>query len=150
MKPLGRLKNIKGGFAPGNYTCKCVSCKENFMGDKRAVRCEDCAEKVNKPYWKSIKEEYEIHLNGELMDVEVFKWYEKDREQANYLIEKYGSCSWRINKLAKTTIDKYINDIKKNKFINTNIFDWMVVNKSYNVIIKHVKIIIESNPEIDM
>ena len=34
-----------GGFAPGNYTCKCVSCKENFMGDKRAVQCENCAEK---------------------------------------------------------------------------------------------------------
>ena len=99
-----------GGFAPGNYTCKCVSCKENFMGDKRAVQCEDCAEKENKPYWKSLKEKYEIPLNGELMDEEVFKWYEKDREQTNYLIEKYGSCSWKINELANTLRNEEISE----------------------------------------
>ena len=99
-----------GGFAPGNYTCKCVSCKENFMGDKRAVQCEDCAKKENKPYWKSLKEKYEIPLNGELMDEEVFKWYKKDREQANYLIEKYGSCAWRINELANTLRNEEISE----------------------------------------
>ncbi len=32
-----------GGFAPGNYTCKCVSCGISFHGDKRAVQCELCA-----------------------------------------------------------------------------------------------------------
>ena len=32
-----------GGFAPGNYQCKCVDCKEIFIGDKRAVQCEKCA-----------------------------------------------------------------------------------------------------------
>lgn len=34
-----------GGYAPGHYTCKCVDCKELFIGDKRAVQCEPCAEK---------------------------------------------------------------------------------------------------------
>jgi hypothetical protein len=37
-----------GGYAPGNYTCTCITCKERFFGDKRAVQCEPCAiEMVN-------------------------------------------------------------------------------------------------------
>lgn len=31
------------GYAPGNYACICVTCKEQFIGDKRAVQCEKCA-----------------------------------------------------------------------------------------------------------
>jgi hypothetical protein len=31
------------GYAPGQYTCKCVGCGIEFMGDKRAVQCEPCA-----------------------------------------------------------------------------------------------------------
>ncbi len=37
-----------GGYAPGNYWCKCCICKEKFMGDKRAVQCEPCAVKMKK------------------------------------------------------------------------------------------------------
>ena len=33
----------KGGWAPGNYTNKCVHCGDEFIGDKRAIRCADCA-----------------------------------------------------------------------------------------------------------
>jgi hypothetical protein len=37
-----------GGYAPGLYSCVCVSCEKEFMGDKRAVQCEPCAiEMVN-------------------------------------------------------------------------------------------------------
>lgn len=32
-----------GGYAPGNYMCKCCSCKRGFVGDKRAVQCKSCA-----------------------------------------------------------------------------------------------------------
>lgn len=32
-----------GGYAPGHYMCTCCTCKNNFMGDKRAVQCEPCA-----------------------------------------------------------------------------------------------------------
>jgi hypothetical protein len=32
-----------GGYAPGYYSCTCVTCKTEFMGDKRAVQCEPCA-----------------------------------------------------------------------------------------------------------
>lgn len=32
-----------GGYAPGNYTCKCLDCKVEFTGDKRAIQCLECA-----------------------------------------------------------------------------------------------------------
>jgi hypothetical protein len=32
-----------GGYAPGYYSCKCVTCKQEFMGDKYAQQCEPCA-----------------------------------------------------------------------------------------------------------
>lgn len=32
-----------GGYAPGNYQCKCTTCERSFFGDKRAVQCEACA-----------------------------------------------------------------------------------------------------------
>jgi len=32
-----------GGYAPGNYSCTCVTCKIDFIGDKLAVQCEPCA-----------------------------------------------------------------------------------------------------------
>lgn len=104
-----------GGFAPGNYTCKCVSCKENFIGDKRAVQCENCAEKEEKPYWKRLKEKYFIPLPKnksfeEATKEELLGWYKKDREQANYLIEKYGSHAWRINELANTLRNEEISE----------------------------------------
>jgi len=37
-----------GGFAPGNYLNNCVTCKQRFTGDKRAVQCEPCAIKTMK------------------------------------------------------------------------------------------------------
>lgn len=36
-----------GGFAPGNYMCKCANCGKRFMGDKLAVQCEPCAERAS-------------------------------------------------------------------------------------------------------
>lgn len=33
----------KGSWAPGNYFCKCVTCKNTFLGDKRALECAPCA-----------------------------------------------------------------------------------------------------------
>lgn len=32
----------QGGYAPGSYWCKCVSCDQQFTGDKRAYQCPDC------------------------------------------------------------------------------------------------------------
>ena len=38
-----KIKYPIGGFAPGHYINKCVSCDEDFMGDKYARQCESCA-----------------------------------------------------------------------------------------------------------
>jgi hypothetical protein len=35
-----------GGYAPGYYSCTCITCKKEFTGDKRAVQCEPCAIKM--------------------------------------------------------------------------------------------------------
>ena len=32
-----------GGYAPGGYHCKCLTCEEFFDGDKRAIACKICA-----------------------------------------------------------------------------------------------------------
>jgi hypothetical protein len=32
-----------GAWAPGGYFCICVNCKQEFVGDKRALSCADCA-----------------------------------------------------------------------------------------------------------
>jgi hypothetical protein len=70
---------------------------------------------TEKPYWKSLKEKYFTPLpkNKSLEEAtveEISEWYEKDREQANYLIEKYGSCAWRINELANTFRNEEISE----------------------------------------
>jgi hypothetical protein len=31
------------GWAPGSYICRCHDCKEQFIGDKRAILCAPCA-----------------------------------------------------------------------------------------------------------
>jgi hypothetical protein len=33
----------RGGWAPGKYFCLCVHCKQEFIGDKRALSCATCA-----------------------------------------------------------------------------------------------------------
>ena len=30
-------------WAPGGYVCKCLDCGCQFVGDKRAISCADCA-----------------------------------------------------------------------------------------------------------
>ena len=50
-----------GGFAPGFYHCNCVTCKHNFIGDKRATQCETCAmEMVTTKITENNKGGYEI------------------------------------------------------------------------------------------
>lgn len=41
---LDRVSNFRLGlFATGSYQCKCIKCKQQFTGDKRAMQCLDCA-----------------------------------------------------------------------------------------------------------
>ena len=41
------------GWAGGNYTFKCIICKEVFIGDKRASMCYPCAVKREKEMIKN-------------------------------------------------------------------------------------------------
>lgn len=57
-----------GGYAPGYYGCTCVTCKTEFMGDKRAVQCEPCAIKMTK---EEPKQEW-TPTQGEQVWIKVF------------------------------------------------------------------------------
>lgn len=69
-----------GGYAPGYYSCTCVTCKTEFMGDKRAVQCEPCAIEM-----VSIK----IVENNGSYQIEKPK-QETLEEAADRLAKKYG------------------------------------------------------------
>ena len=50
MKTKFLPRNIKqdtrpaiGFYAPGEYICRCMTCSAQFIGDKRALQCADCA-----------------------------------------------------------------------------------------------------------
>lgn len=50
-----------GGYAPGNYFCKCAVCGNKFRGDKRAVECEPCAVSSKEKFDKlSPEQQYEV------------------------------------------------------------------------------------------
>lgn len=49
---------MRGLWAPGVYSCKCTVCGDNFLGDRRAMSCADCAYKVpieETPYDRRVK-----------------------------------------------------------------------------------------------
>lgn len=39
----------RGSWAPGTYCNNCPTCEQNFIGDKRALSCADCAYAPPKP-----------------------------------------------------------------------------------------------------
>lgn len=44
---IGKLRFVMRhsfGYAPGDYTCRCHVCGNEFAGDKRAVMCIACAD----------------------------------------------------------------------------------------------------------
>jgi len=44
MGNVDKRPYIEGkGWGPGGYTCKCWTCGESFMGEKRASECAPCA-----------------------------------------------------------------------------------------------------------
>lgn len=43
LEPTRELTLRDFGYAPGNYTFKCLDCGQESVGDKRAGRCETCA-----------------------------------------------------------------------------------------------------------
>jgi hypothetical protein len=45
------------GYAPGNYSCRCHTCDKQFVGDKRATTCLECAVIEAKDTLSSIPEQ---------------------------------------------------------------------------------------------
>lgn len=86
-----------GGFAPGSYQCKCVTCKERFMGDKRAVQCEPCATKEQSP------EAVSQPNKGELFQ----KVYCKDElpETRGYYYNDYGYSMYSVELKCFTNLE---------------------------------------------
>lgn len=41
--PKDDARPPNNGWAPGTYYCRCFTCGEAFVGDKRATKCADCA-----------------------------------------------------------------------------------------------------------
>lgn len=39
-------KERVGGWGPGQYFCRCQSCRGEYMGDKRSWHCYPCAKKA--------------------------------------------------------------------------------------------------------
>jgi len=37
------LRPARRSWAPGQYSGKCIDCRQGYMGDKRAYMCADCA-----------------------------------------------------------------------------------------------------------
>jgi hypothetical protein len=67
-----------GGYAPGFYSCKCVNCKIEFTGDKRAFQCEPCAIKTTKeePKQETLEEAvakklYPLNDGFQVMDIDI-------------------------------------------------------------------------------
>jgi hypothetical protein len=36
-------RSPRAAWAPGDYLNRCITCRDRFMGDKRALSCADCA-----------------------------------------------------------------------------------------------------------
>ena len=66
--PKEEVKYPIGGYAPGYYGCTCVTCKTEFMGDKRAVQCEPCAVSMTKEEPKDVVLGYKTSLDAQMLD----------------------------------------------------------------------------------
>lgn len=68
-----------GGFAPGNYQCRCCICGGGFIGDKRASECEPCAISSKEKFDALTPAEQEelLKRNAEIIK----QWFNKQKEQ---------------------------------------------------------------------
>lgn len=65
-----------GGYAPGNYQCRCCDCGEVFIGDKRAVQCEPCAVAAKQMFdaLSPAEQDELINRNAEAVKDMLSKW----------------------------------------------------------------------------
>lgn len=53
---------------------------------------------MEKEYWIELTEEYDVYPGGELMHEKVTKYYDKNKEQTDYLLNRYGESAWNIHR----------------------------------------------------
>jgi hypothetical protein len=68
-----------GGYAPGFYSCECITCKTEFMGDKLAIQCEPCAIKTTQEEPKQ-----------ETIEEAAVKYVRNKHDNTHKLISKYS------------------------------------------------------------
>ena len=103
-----------GGYAPGFYYCTCVTCKEKFQGDKRAVQCEPCAIKTI-----NIKEEPEQETLEEATEriLEENYAYNDDSGDRVYYDTQVKQCIIDGTKWQKNNYVKYISQLENHSFV---------------------------------
>lgn len=79
-----------GGYAPGNYHCRCGTCERSFFGDKRAYQCEPCAIAAKEKFDALSPEEQKelMERNAEAIR-EVFKNFGKPNKASGAVENKY-------------------------------------------------------------
>jgi len=87
------------GFVTGNYNCKCLKCRKDFIGDKRAVQCLECA--INQAESK----ENDVYENPELKIQDI-------------LLNKFLKYIKSNDYLFSSNEKIYVNDIIKSAFKN--------------------------------
>lgn len=117
MEGFGNFKTFKTderpkkhGWAPGEYTCKCSVCACDFVGDKRASMCADCAyspeieaRQAKKDKEALKKKVISLHLNNpKLSDEALGKHFGISGPTAAKYVREY-------HKLVKPRIDFYDN-----------------------------------------
>jgi len=98
-----------GGWAPGDYTCFCHSCKWSFMGDKRAVQCGECAYRAEaeKPKRSPLSDRMATDLWAQL---DTAKPFEQDQVAAisTFLFTNLLTCAW----LGNATTGELLDEVK--------------------------------------
>jgi len=87
-----------GGYAPGNYSCRCRTCKNEFRGDMWALQCLECAAKTTHAYVSS--------LQSQILDYR--KALEEVRkEMAPRYAKVHGINFVEMHRLVSNVLDKY-------------------------------------------
>jgi hypothetical protein len=128
-----------GGYAPGNYTCTCITCKERFFGDKRAVQCEPCAIEM-------VNAEIDINKEGGVEEnKQELNFYEKLKEYFNTTPREKVLEDW--NKSADfdkvgPTLYEFIENSNEERLKETakRLYEYQSQNPPYTIITPKDKI----------
>jgi hypothetical protein len=100
------------GWAPGSYLNKCSGCGDEFIGDKRAGSCADCA--YGKPYPPQPEKP---RLNGTAALLACYSTPlemqpgEKSTEFVKRIVSAYLECSQKLENATMDDLAKILSDL---------------------------------------